>query len=642
MFFEKFFQAIHLRGSLRWFLCLSALVMLFVSLTVTVPGTLAAGASEFNSSNSARLHGASAAITGRSNIHRSSGPHFFRLKGAPAPKLGSGNLQYFGGPIQKYPKVYITFWDWSSDPYSEAPYLENFLAGVGGSSWLNTVTQYNDTSRGYVTSPSNQLLGTWNDTVDPAPTQPTQSQLAQEALVSAAHFGYNPDATYFIATATGKSSAGFGSQYCAWHNVIWNQSDPVEYTDFPYIPDAGGECGMNDVNPGPAGYLDGVSIVAGHELAEAQTDPQLNAWADWDGYEIGDKCEWINLQNITLPTGTFAIQPLWSNASGSCVASYSVSTYGFDESPIPTASSWASSIVEGSDNNAWFTEFNGNKIGRATIVPGQGVTALTEFPIPTAGSGPQGITSGPDGNLWFTEFNGNKIGRITPSGTITEFPIPTVNSEPASITSDGTNLWFTEFKGNKIGEITTTGAITEYVIPTANSGPLGITYRGQPSNSVTRIWFTEYNASKIGHTQVQAQCSGVPPHIHCVFVTKIFDSPLPSANSEPYGITTAYDGATLWFTEYAANKVGEIASDGSLTEYTLPTVNSEPMGISAFSLGASFAEFNGNKIGLVNINGPSEPGVSDIPVPTANSGPMDTYGEWFIEAVANKVGDFYA
>ena len=27
----------------------------------------------------------------------------------------------------------------------------------------------------------------------------------------------------------------------------------------------------------------------------------------------------------------------------------------------------------------------------------------------------------PDGNLWFTEEDGNKIGRITPAGTIAEF-----------------------------------------------------------------------------------------------------------------------------------------------------------------------------------------------------------------------------
>jgi virginiamycin B lyase len=39
---------------------------------------------------------------------------------------------------------------------------------------------------------------------------------------------------------------------------------------------------------------------------------------------------------------------------------------------------------------------------------------ITEFPVPTAKSFPGEIAAGPDGNLWFTENEGNKIGRFTP------------------------------------------------------------------------------------------------------------------------------------------------------------------------------------------------------------------------------------
>jgi streptogramin lyase len=46
--------------------------------------------------------------------------------------------------------------------------------------------------------------------------------------------------------------------------------------------------------------------------------------------------------------------------------------------------------------------------------------AGVEFPIPTPNSQPLGITPGPDGALWFTENEGNKIGRITTAGAITE------------------------------------------------------------------------------------------------------------------------------------------------------------------------------------------------------------------------------
>src|SRR5947209_796708 len=60
-------------------------------------------------------------------------------------------------------------------------------------------------------------------------------------------------------------------------------------------------------------------------------------------------------------------------------------------------------IVQGPDNNRWFTEFAANKIGRiitagqAGVAPGANApSTITEFNLPTAGSGPLNITVGPD------------------------------------------------------------------------------------------------------------------------------------------------------------------------------------------------------------------------------------------------------
>ena len=77
------------------------------------------------------------------------------------------------------------------------------------------------------------------------------------------------------------------------------------------------------MNSGSAGTLDGVSIVGGHEYSEAATDPHLNAWYDSSGAENGDKCAWISSgtgksHDITLSTGTFAVQTTWSNAITNC------------------------------------------------------------------------------------------------------------------------------------------------------------------------------------------------------------------------------------------------------------------------------------------------------------------------------------
>ncbi len=159
------------------------------------------------------------------------------------------------------------------------------------------------------------------------------------------------------------------------------------------------------------------------------------------------------------------------------------------ETAIPTASSNPFGIVAGPDGALWFTEFDGNKIGRITTVG-----AVTETTIPTANSLPRGIVAGSDGALWFTERDGNKIGRITTAGAVTETTIPTANSSPLGIVAgpDGA-LWFTERAANMIGRITTAGVVSETAVPTANSGPERIA-----AGSDGALWFTEFAGNKIG------------------------------------------------------------------------------------------------------------------------------------------------
>ncbi|GAC1417094.1 MAG: hypothetical protein NVSMB57_12250 [Actinomycetota bacterium] len=265
---------------------------------------------------------------------------------------GSTNLSYHGGTggigVETAPKIYLVTWGWTSDPSGELPYLQNFYSGVGGSSWNNSVTQYCQnvptgtincagiSGAQFAGNPANFYAGLWQDTSTP-PSQPTQSQLAGEATRAAAYFGNttsssNASVQYVVATATGKSSSGFGTQYCAWHSSTSSTYGTIAYTNLPYMTDAGASCGQNFVNSGSAGTLDGVSIVGGHELAETETDQFPNGgWLDSNGKENGDKCAWISSgqgasQNITLSTGTFAVQSLWSNAfnsgAGGCVISY--------------------------------------------------------------------------------------------------------------------------------------------------------------------------------------------------------------------------------------------------------------------------------------------------------------------------------
>src|ERR1022692_34495 len=224
-----------------------------------------------------------------------------------------GPLINHGGPVQTAPRVYLDFWDWTSDPSGKNPYLTNFLSSVGGTPWLATVNQYGGGS------PASMLAGTWNDS-SPIPAIPTDAQIAQEALAAANHFGVSANVQIVVATPTGHTSAGmFTNGLCAYHNYLVSQPN-VSFTNFPYQTDAGTFCGEDSVN-GSKGLLDGVSILEGHELAESITDPQLNAWYDASFNELADKCAWTNLTDITTSAGTFAVQPLWSDAVNGCVQS---------------------------------------------------------------------------------------------------------------------------------------------------------------------------------------------------------------------------------------------------------------------------------------------------------------------------------
>jgi len=226
-----------------------------------------------------------------------------------APMASGGPLYNHGGPVQSGPRDYILFWGWTSDPSGEQSYLMNFLSKVGCTSWLNTVSQYGGGSCA-------SYQGAWSDSTA-VPTTPTDSQIQSEALKLANYLGLNHgdvNAQLIVATPSGHSTSGFGSSYCAYHGVVGGTS--LSYTDLPYMPDAGGSCGARSVT---GNVLDGVSIVEGHELAEAITDPLLNAWYDANGSEIGDICSWTGLANINLNGSYFAMQPLWSNRTNSCV-----------------------------------------------------------------------------------------------------------------------------------------------------------------------------------------------------------------------------------------------------------------------------------------------------------------------------------
>jgi hypothetical protein len=292
-----------------------------------------------------------------------------------ATPLASNDLNYGGGVdgigvTTGHPKVYLVFWgsQWgsastngsgdtvlSNDSAGTAAKLQEVFKGLGTNNelWSGVDTQYCEgVATGSQTCPSNSahvgyptggaLSGVWADTSASEPSTATNTQLGQEAVKAASHFGNttataNRNAQYVILSASGTHPDNFPSGgWCAWHD--WNGDvgasssvGDIAFTNMPYVVDQGSSCGQNFVNSGSAGTTDGVTMVEGHEYSETITDQNpAGGWTDSSGSENMDKCAWVSpgttggAANLALATGSFAMQGTWSNDSSGCAFTHPI------------------------------------------------------------------------------------------------------------------------------------------------------------------------------------------------------------------------------------------------------------------------------------------------------------------------------
>jgi hypothetical protein len=242
------------------------------------------------------------------------------------------------GAVSPTPKVYLVFWgkQWSSDPAKVAPDMQAMFKGLYGSTdtWGTIMSQYCEglaagttncgTAGTHVQHPAAAPLGgVWFDNAANAPSSASASQLAAEAVKAAGHFGNtsqtpNLNAQYVILSATGTHPDGFpNSGFCAWHDFTSSSSyGKIAYTNLPYVPDLGaGAC--TTLTDGR--LLSGIESTETHEYAETVTDFwPTNGWNNTANGEIGDECENLDAY-LTLSTGKFDVQGLWSNSANKCV-----------------------------------------------------------------------------------------------------------------------------------------------------------------------------------------------------------------------------------------------------------------------------------------------------------------------------------
>jgi hypothetical protein len=250
--------------------------------------------------------------------------------GPPSGVGPTNNITYHGGPVMLGTTNAYVIWygNWSGN--SAQTILEDFLRNIAPSPYFNINTTYYNASNVKVSN-SVAFAGSTNDNYSQGAVL---SDAGVQAVVSSAiTSGRLPNdpthGVYFVLTSADvDESSGFCTKYCGWHTYGTIAGSNIKYS-FVGNPDrcpaaCQAQSGGPNGNPG----ADGMASIIAHELEEAVTDPQLNAWFDKRGQENADKCAWTfgstytvangSAANVKLGTRDFLIQQNWSAATQKC------------------------------------------------------------------------------------------------------------------------------------------------------------------------------------------------------------------------------------------------------------------------------------------------------------------------------------
>lgn len=263
-------------------------------------------------------------------------------------------------------------------------------------------------------------------------------QLGEEVahFVEEQHLPTGLEAIYFMlmphevnscAGLEGEVAACNTNSYCAYHTAVGFKGKDIVYANMPYDDVEG--CQTPD-QPHESPADDEIDTLS-HENNEAITDPLGNAWFDYDGNEIADKCTYPffdplsdfdpeaddygplvggtrtatygtveikgveyetltepgNSYNQTIDGGHFLLQREWSNAAGGCVqrapavdASFAIA----QESETKLTFNGGTSTTEAGDISEYKWEFSnetgsktGKEVSQTFAVPGKYQVTLT-------------------------------------------------------------------------------------------------------------------------------------------------------------------------------------------------------------------------------------------------------------------------
>ena len=235
---------------------------------------------------------------------------------------GGNGIFYHGGPIILGGTNIHLIWygNWGSNTATQI--LPDFASHIAPSPYFNINTTYTNGSGKAVTNLCN-LATQANDNY----SQGSNLSDAQVQAIVAAQQPTDTNGVYFVLTSADvNETSGFCTQYCGWHTRATINGKDIKYAFIGNPDRCPSACEAQTTSPNGNAGADGMASIIAHELEEATTDPDLNAWYDRRGAENADKCAWTFGQtyttangsqaNIKLGTRDYLIQQNWVNASG--------------------------------------------------------------------------------------------------------------------------------------------------------------------------------------------------------------------------------------------------------------------------------------------------------------------------------------
>ena len=291
------------------------------------------------------------------------------LAGA-APALASP-IYNNNGPVMSGPNsVYFIWygnWGTNTNPNTATTLLPQFISNLGGSTYMNILSSYNQPSlypdfstqvnfggSYFVNSNSGLYQGASLDGTPGSASAASITGIVNAVLTAGGFSGYNPATSVFdVLTATDTTVSGFQTTFCGWHySTSFGQL--TTGTQYGFIGDpTSAACEFQSVGPNNNAGADAMASVIAHEFFETVTDPTGMSWFDsisltgggnTGGYENGDMCNFNfgnnltlnangSYSNVTLNNTNYLLQQQWQNqgggpnySGGACVTSLAFAT----------------------------------------------------------------------------------------------------------------------------------------------------------------------------------------------------------------------------------------------------------------------------------------------------------------------------